>query len=54
MIGGQTKTPTMSVLYEKRADYVGGAGVVAKHLIAAGAKVTFRPCWATMRSGISF
>jgi bifunctional ADP-heptose synthase (sugar kinase/adenylyltransferase) len=41
MIGGQTKTPTMSVLYERRVDYVGGAGIVAKHLIAAGAKVTF-------------
>jgi len=41
MIGGQTKTPTMSVLYERRIDYVGGAGVVAKHLVAAGAKVTF-------------
>src|SRR5262249_5223496 len=41
MIGGQTKTPKMSVLYERRTDYVGGAGVVAKHLIAAGAEVTF-------------
>jgi len=41
MIGGQTKSPTMSVLYEKRVDYVGGAGVVAKHLRAAGAKVVF-------------
>jgi bifunctional ADP-heptose synthase (sugar kinase/adenylyltransferase) len=41
MIGGQTKTPTMSVLYERKVDYVGGAGIVAKHLIAAGAKVTF-------------
>jgi bifunctional ADP-heptose synthase (sugar kinase/adenylyltransferase) len=41
MIGGQTKTPTMSVLYERRVDYVGGAGIVAKHLIAAGASVTF-------------
>jgi bifunctional ADP-heptose synthase (sugar kinase/adenylyltransferase) len=41
MIGGQTKTPTMSVLYERRVDYVGGAGIVAKHLMAAGAKVTF-------------
>jgi bifunctional ADP-heptose synthase (sugar kinase/adenylyltransferase) len=40
MIGGQTKTPTMSVLYERRVDYVGGAGIVAKHLIAAGARVT--------------
>jgi|SRR5579871_536278 len=41
MIGGQTKTPTMSVLYERKVDYVGGAGVVAKHLKAAGAKVSF-------------
>ena len=41
MIGGQTKTPTMSVLYERKVDYVGGAGIVAKHLVAAGAKVTF-------------
>ena len=41
MIGGQTKTPTMSVLYERQVDYVGGAGIVAKHLIAAGAEVTF-------------
>jgi bifunctional ADP-heptose synthase (sugar kinase/adenylyltransferase) len=41
MIGGQTKTPTMSVLYERRLDYVGGAGIVAKHLTTAGAKVAF-------------
>jgi len=41
MIGGMTKTPTMSVRYEKKTDYVGGAGVVAKHLRAAGADVTF-------------
>jgi rfaE bifunctional protein kinase chain/domain len=41
MIGGMTKTPTMSVRYEKKVDYVGGAGVVAKHLRAAGADVTF-------------
>ncbi len=41
MIGGQTKTPTMSVLFENKLDYVGGAGVVAKHLRAAGAEVTF-------------
>jgi rfaE bifunctional protein kinase chain/domain len=40
MVGGQTKTPTMSVLYERKVDYVGGAGIVAKHLVAAGAKVT--------------
>ena len=41
MIGGQTKTPTMSVLYEGRTDFIGGAGIVADHLRAAGAQVTF-------------
>ncbi len=41
MIGGQTKTPTMSVLYERRDDYIGGAAVVAEHLRAAGAGVVF-------------
>ena len=40
MIGGQTKTPTISVLFEDRTDFVGGAGVVAKHLRAAGANVS--------------
>ena len=41
MIGGNTKTPTMSVLFERKVDYVGGAGIVAKHLAAAGGRVTF-------------
>ena len=41
MIGGQTKTPTMSVLYQDKLDYIGGAGIVAKHLRAAGADVVF-------------
>jgi len=41
MIGGQTKTPTMSVLFERKVDYVGGAAIVAKHLSAAGGEVTF-------------
>ena len=41
MIGGQTKTPTMSVQYERRDDYIGGAAVVAEHLQAAGADVQF-------------
>ena len=41
LIGGNTKTPTASVLYQERNDYVGGAGIVAKHLKAAGAKVVF-------------
>jgi len=41
MAGSQAKTPTMSVLYENRTDFIGGAAVVAKHVRAAGAKVTF-------------
>ena len=41
MIGGMTKTPTMSVRFERKLDYVGGAGIVAKHINAAGADVTF-------------
>jgi rfaE bifunctional protein kinase chain/domain len=41
MIGGQTKTPTMSVHFEKKIDFIGGAGVVAEHMKAAGANVLF-------------
>jgi rfaE bifunctional protein kinase chain/domain len=41
MIGGQTKTPTMSVLFERKTDFVGGAGIVAEHMKAAGAEVIF-------------
>lgn len=41
MTGGQAKTPTLSVLRERQEDFVGGAGVVAKHLAAAGANVRF-------------
>ena len=41
LIGGQTKTPTYSVLYNEKDDYVGGAGIVSKHIKAAGAKVSF-------------
>jgi rfaE bifunctional protein kinase chain/domain len=41
MIGGQTKTPTISVLFDHKTDYVGGAGIVAEHLKAAGADVVF-------------
>ena len=41
LIGGNTKTPTPSVLYQEKNDYVGGAGIVAKHLRSAGAKVYF-------------
>lgn len=41
MIGGMNKTPTMSVRYERKQDFTGGAAIVAKHLRAAGANVTF-------------
>jgi len=40
-MGSNAKTPTFSVRYINSRDYVGGAGVVAKHLKAAGADVTF-------------
>jgi rfaE bifunctional protein kinase chain/domain len=41
MIGGMTKTPTISVRFEEKHDFVGGAGIVAKHLKHAGAEVVF-------------
>ncbi|MBL4759672.1 MAG: adenylyltransferase/cytidyltransferase family protein [Mariprofundaceae bacterium] len=41
LIGGQTKTPTFSVLYQGCDNYIGGAGIVAQHLRAAGAEVVF-------------
>ena len=41
MIGGMTKTPTMSVRFEKQVDFSGGAAIGAKHVRAAGAEVTF-------------
>jgi len=41
MIGGMTKTPTMSVRFEKKVDFTGGAAIVAKHIRAAGADITF-------------
>ena len=41
MIGGMTKTPTPSVRYDSRRDFVGGAGIVCEHLRAAGAEVSF-------------
>lgn len=39
MIGGQTKTPTLSVALDEKIDFVGGAGIVAAHLRTAGAAV---------------
>ena len=41
LIGGQVKTPTLSVLFNNTDKYIGGAAIVAQHLRAAGAKVTF-------------
>lgn len=41
LIGGYTKTPTASVLFQEKTDYTGGAAIVAKHLKKAGADVNF-------------
>jgi len=41
LIGGGTKTPTLSVKKEESIDYSGGAAVVSKHIRSAGAKVHF-------------
>lgn len=41
MIGGQNKTPTISVKFIEKESFVGGAGIVAKHLKSAGATVFF-------------
>ncbi len=41
LVGGNIKTPTFSVLYGGHKDYVGGAGIVARHIEAAGAEVIF-------------
>lgn len=41
LIGGMSKTPTFSLRYDQHQDYVGGAGIVAKHIRKAGAEVRF-------------
>jgi rfaE bifunctional protein kinase chain/domain len=41
LIGGNTKTPTFSVKFDRQVDFVGGAGIVAKHIKRAGADVAF-------------
>lgn len=41
LIGGNTKTPTFSLRFEKQTDFVGGAGIVAKHMKKANAEVKF-------------
>ena len=38
---GKPKTPTISVRFVDKKNYVGGAGIVAKHIAAAGGKVKF-------------
>ena len=44
MAGGMTKTPTMGVRYEE-TKILGGAGIVAKHLNAAGSKHRLQHSW---------
>ena len=41
LIGGNAKTPTFSVKYQRQVDFSGGAAVVSKHIRAAGAQVHF-------------
>jgi rfaE bifunctional protein kinase chain/domain/rfaE bifunctional protein nucleotidyltransferase chain/domain len=41
LVGGNTKTPTFSVKFDRQVDFVGGAGIVAKHMKKAKAEVTF-------------
>jgi rfaE bifunctional protein kinase chain/domain len=41
LIGSTAKTPTFSVKYDHEVDFVGGAGIVAKHVRKAGAAVRF-------------
>lgn len=40
VVGGTTKTPTISVRRERCDQFVGGAGIVAKHMRAVGAQVS--------------
>lgn len=51
LIGSNAKTPTFSVLYSGHEDYVGGAAIVAQHLRAAGADVTFSTVLGNDRMG---
>jgi len=41
LVGGGTKTPTLSLKQEREVVFTGGAGIVAKHLREAGARVVF-------------
>ena len=52
LIGSNAKTPTFSVLYQGHENYIGGAGVVAEHLKAAGADVHFTTHRETIKNTI--
>lgn len=41
LLGATAKSPTFSVKHDRSETYAGGAAVVAKHMKAAGAQVTF-------------
>ena len=41
LIGGNTKTPTFSLKFDRQVNFVGGAGIIAKHMKKANADVTF-------------
>lgn len=41
LIGGQTKTPTLSLKEKNTVSVLGGAGIVCKHLSKAGSEVEF-------------
>ena len=41
LIGGNTKTPTPSLHFLNKTNYIGGAAIVAKHIRSTGAKVCF-------------
>jgi cytidyltransferase-like protein len=41
VVGSKAKTPTLTVQVHEQTDYVGAAGIVSRHLKAAGADVEF-------------
>lgn len=51
VVGGPTKTPTISVRRESVECFVGGAGVVAKHLRSVGAEVSLATVVGADRDG---
>ncbi len=53
LIGSNAKTPTFSVRYEHSQDYVGGAGIVSRHIREAGAEVLFSTVLGDDQLGLS-